>query len=279
MLNRVNNFKQVGSEFIAASGPKRAHIISRIMTGTLSMNIVFKGMIVSRPMMRNFRDFGTINEPVKFKNLHVDKPEVHPSFEPITSKDLRNMRSEYDCLFVFREDRKLVIALSDLKKEVKRNGRYSPLLHHHDIADGQLVYVAGHVFISKGRVDWITQTSGHFQPFGDHLKKLVEHVFIQNGFASAKGKYKPFFEQDRAGSRAIVIQSKTHIRSLSSSEKIASAVHAISKAKPEKQVEAEDFNKPQSRLLTPFYHKNKQPAAVSKFFAIPLRSDGIRPNI
>lgn len=270
MQERMDDFWQVGVETINSPGPMRAQIITRILTSTLSMNGILKVMVNTRPtLLRNLRDFGNLEEPPKFKNLKHDCPPVHPPFDPLTSKKLRKIKGEAEFIYVFREDRKLVIAGCDLEIPVIRSGELSSLLHHHDLAQGQLVYAAGHAFTYHGEVKWITEASGHFAPHGKNLGKIVEHAFIRNGYGNVTGKYKPFYNDNIDYGNMVITETK--IYSLSTEQKCITAIYAMTKTEKESKPNAP------IRLLTPLFHK-KSSTSKSRFFSMQLASPRFYEN-
>jgi hypothetical protein len=60
---------------------------------------------------------------------------------------------------------------------------------HIDLAGGQPVLAAGEIKIIKGKIYYIDNSSGHYEPHGISAQLKVEKVFIKAGFKGVDGKY------------------------------------------------------------------------------------------
>ncbi len=192
--DRILGLKQFGTDFVAASGPEQSGILTRIVVGSFSMGLIFKGALAA-PLVSNkicnIYYFGRLDEPIQFKNLFHDQTNRLPEFKLLDKEKIRKYGSDsyiYDII----DKGKLVIAKEMLKKPIIRNNQKWTILNHHDLAQYKNVYAAGHIHTKRGYIELITRESGHYCPQGAHLGPMIEHVFIRHGFTEAKGKYKPF---------------------------------------------------------------------------------------
>lgn len=189
MKTRMASLAEFGSDFLNASGHKKATTLTRISVSLLFISSLATPLASSK--MRNIYYFGSLNKPVQFKNLMNDETLTEPFFELLDKAQIRKRYSD-SFIYVIVKDGKLNIADEYLSQAIIRNGQNWSILNHHDLAKYEPVYAAGHVMTKSGYIELITRESGHYQPHGDHLGPLIEHVFIRHGFTEARGKYNSF---------------------------------------------------------------------------------------
>lgn len=185
---RVEGLKQAGQhfnkDFNKASGPERLEMSLALGTTVLAPGWILKGAQAASAYAR----LGTLNPPMKFHNVlnDISHPERFFNFQ---SADIRKIVGPKNFLYVIDEQGTLLIG-SQRTSPFLRNGMAVTHIHHPDLARLKPIYAGGDFLVRDGQVITITNKSGHYLPYGDHLKGLVENTFVKNKFPEALGKYK-----------------------------------------------------------------------------------------
>lgn len=114
-----------------------------------------------------------------FRNKRGDLKGTH--IRDLTVDELKRLRIGTTILYVITPDKKLHLA------ERFENGK---MIFHSDLARDQPVFAAGEINIKKNLFTinsyYIDDCSGHYQPEGEHLKKLVLEKFAEYGLSGSR---------------------------------------------------------------------------------------------
>lgn len=189
MEARMNGFKSMGEHLRNADGPHRAEMIAEGITGIFAPGFIFKGIRASAAIASNVKNFGTMNKPPLFHNTINDRAFPAPEFDTLNIKQVRATLGEGSFLFVYTVDKELLVAAEKLNKPVLRDGYESHFLHHHELAQGKPVYLAGVFETYDGFIRKTLPRSGHFLPEGSHLASFMEKTLHQQGYSEALGTF------------------------------------------------------------------------------------------
>lgn len=143
-------------------------------------------------------------------------------FEEVKIKEMQKWPAgSYKLMFVILDDDKLVLS-KDVRTFCGLTGASTSMWHHSDLAGLNPVKAAGEALVRVTEIDGLTDgeqsigdaeifevtattdlsnsekkvvvdelnnRSGHYEPQGTHLKKVVETNFSENGFTDTEGKY------------------------------------------------------------------------------------------
>ena len=96
----------------------------------------------------------------------------------VTRKDTSKGGNFHGLAFVWTAQKELV---ADLHNPVKDEGRHR--FHHSSFTGGALVRCAGMIAAVQGKVTYLDNNSGHYNPPRDNLKRLVKHLNKRDLFA------------------------------------------------------------------------------------------------
>ena len=126
-----------------------------------------------------------------FHSIYRDasSPTFSPPSSPIkilSTEEIRKLPGRCNCIYVIMGNGDIRIALHRLEEE-RWTGRN--VLTHEELAMGEPVKGAGTAIFNNGILEYIDEESGHYHPYGEHLRPLSEDCLIEIGFPEATGKF------------------------------------------------------------------------------------------
>jgi hypothetical protein len=199
MRNRINGTKQSFQDLVNAPYDNQIEALSSGLTTVWVPGQIFRGIKV----ISNVHEFG-VSQPPKFHNrIWDDIPVKKPEIKYYSLNDVRNIEGTKALLYVYTQERGLLLADISAVKSIVRPARphngNMPLIDnyilHHDLAELNPVYASGNVLVTKGKIKKIDNESGHYRPQGDHLRVTVENAFSKAGYGEVKGKFNDVAKQ------------------------------------------------------------------------------------
>lgn len=158
--------------------------------------------------VNNSELFGSKANPPLFKNLYFkDSTDIRKlcSVERLNLEAIRGItKNEHAILYVILEDGNLILVHETGYVQTPYGPGRQASIKHGEVAqltqvfeqsanpkklNWRLAAAAGEVWVQDGKIFKITNASGGFLPQGTHIKNLVEHVFVRNGFSEARGAF------------------------------------------------------------------------------------------
>lgn len=189
MQAKVDGVSESLRTFANATGPQRAEILTSMLVSCAMPGTTLKlGKIAAKMgtnAVSNYHHFRIFN-PLKFEDIVRDFRSPPGSLPILSLTDIRLLKDvERLAAYVITEDKKLIISDRHFASHL-----YSPSegfgkirVGHAQLAEGKKVYAAGELIITDGKITSIDNNSGHFQPRGKMLEKLIERVFVKNGYS------------------------------------------------------------------------------------------------
>lgn len=112
--------------------------------------------------------------PCNFKGDHGERV-----ISNLSVSDIRKLKGTHNLIYVITDEG---LIISSQVTQGMRN-------QHLHLAKKGPVYAAGHVEVVDGSIILINNSSGGYQPNGEHLDKLVTTVFLNHGFTEAPEKF------------------------------------------------------------------------------------------
>ena len=190
MHERFNAAKQFYKDFEEAEIEKQIEILSQ----TISSFYLPGTMVKCISSIKNIKTFGVANPPKFHTDIGSEIPMPFSNFRKYTMNDIRNVKDWEIMQYIITSDGKLIITPTNASKPFHRSPN-SPAewatdqIYHSDMAQLKPVYAAGDIVVKHGKIIKIDNKSGHYLPGGEHMNKLVEKVFVDNGYTESAGKY------------------------------------------------------------------------------------------
>jgi hypothetical protein len=184
MQGRVSNAKESIKGFANSPLDKQIESLSALGTSIL----VPIGLVKGIKYRRNVSKFGTGNPPL-FNP--TGSANLDYNIKIYSLKDVRNLKSINDMIYVYTADNELLISQTYQKTFNKKlfdpmmadkSGGFTMQVLHPELARLKPVYAAGELVINEGKIIEITNFSGHYQPVGTHLGKTVQNAFKKAGY-------------------------------------------------------------------------------------------------
>lgn len=202
MNRRIKAIKSLEEEFLAAPGPKKLEMLTKLSTTILLPGYAIKGFKAVNEVVMNKYHFGTLKPQPKF-DVRDKIPSPWLKLDrPIKRLSIDEIRQSSDLMYVINHKRELII--TDFHYDHWHLGEGKPVYAAGDIRLAPPTYKKGDSWHevernSKSDDKWvifeIDNRSGSYappntnRPEGVGLKDLVENAFIKFGLPDAKGKY------------------------------------------------------------------------------------------
>jgi hypothetical protein len=144
-------------------------------------------------MVSTLDKWGTLQTPRLFHNTKLDKlsaPQL--SVATLSKAEIRNLQGTRQLLYVVLENGEVVLSENSITSSIltAKGSHHIQHITHAQLSTLTPVRAAGHVTVSNGFITSIDNFSGHFLPFGESLRPVVEKSFIAAGFSDAAGRFK-----------------------------------------------------------------------------------------